>query len=243
MPPAADNRAIERIAARYPGRFHAGYARGKLRHDPVFAAIADWLEGDDQPLLDIGCGLGLLGQYLRERGWRGAYHGIDLDAPKIAAAQAAAAALGGFDCVTGTVPPLPPGAGHVALVDVLHYLPHESQQALLREAAQRLAPGGLLMIRNVLRAPGWRFRITRAEEWLIRSLGWMRAAVRHYPTRAELEQPLRAAGLEVEVAPLWRGTPFNSYAIVARRPGSRQAGDVAAALPARGSDTRSVADR
>ena len=218
MPPAAQQTAIERIAARYAKRFHAGYARGKLRHDPVFEAAVDWIGASAMPLLDIGCGLGLLGQYLREHGWHGAYHGIDLDTAKVAAARAAAPQWRDFRCEIGNAAALPPFQGHVALIDVLHYLPQAAQQQLLRAVATRVAPGASLLIRNVLRAPGWRFRVTQAEEWLIRSVRWMRAPVSHYPTRAELEQPLLAAGFRVDVMPLWQGTPFNSYALLAHRP-------------------------
>ncbi len=208
---------IQQIAARFAHRAHAGYARGKLRHDPVFAAAASWIGDTATPLLDIGCGLGLLGMYLRECGWRGAYRGLDFDTGKIAAARHAARALPQFDLIDERAQSLPPFQGHVALLDVLHYLPRAEQETLLREAAARVAPGALLIVRNVLRTPGWRFRLTQAEEWLIHALGWMPTPALHYPTREEIQVPLQAAGLTADIQPLWRGTPFNSFAIVARR--------------------------
>lgn len=214
-----DNALIaRRIAARFRQRPHAGYARGKLRHDPAYGAVAGWIgAGDATPLLDIGCGLGLLGFYLRERGWRGAYLGVDFDRAKIAAAREAAAGLERFAFGDGRAQTLPPFQGHVALLDVLHYLPQAEQAPLLREAATRVAPGSLLIVRSVLRTPGWRFHLTRAEEWFIHAIGWMSSPAQHYPTREEIETPLRQAGLVADVQPLWAGTPFNSFAIVARR--------------------------
>lgn len=219
MPAPADLAASDRVARRFATRFQHGYARGKLRHDPVFATSAQMLLDDPRPLLDIGCGLALLGLYLRECGWRGAYHGLDSDAAKVAAARRAAAGLAQFQLDAAQAQVLPPFAGHVALIDVLHYLPREQQPLLLREAAARVAPGACLVVRSVLRTPGWRFQLTRAEEWCIHRLGWMPTRVRHYPLREEIESPLRAAGLDVEVQPLWHGTPFNSFAIFARRAG------------------------
>lgn len=218
MPLRADSDAIERIAQRFARRSHAGYARGKLRHDPVFAAAATWIDGGTIPLLDIGCGLGLLGFYLRECGWHGTYHGLDFDAGKIAAARDAAAGLVQFRLDDQRAQSLPAFSGHVALLDVLHYLPRAEQAALLQEAAARVAPGALLIVRSVLRTPGWRFRLTQLEERFIHAIGWIASPALHFPTREEIDAPLQVAGLSAQVQPLWQGTPFNSFAIIARRP-------------------------
>jgi SAM-dependent methyltransferase len=216
---AAEHRVIAgRIAARLRRPWHRDYARGKLRFDPAYGAVAAALEGSDLPLLDIGCGLGLLGFYLRECGYRGAYHGVDFDAAKIAEAGRTARHYEGLSFEVADANALPAFSGHVALLDVLHYLPRAQQQELLREAAARVAPGAALVVRNVLRDRGWRFRATVLEEHFLYASRWMRSPARHYPLRAELEEPLHAAGLGLEVRPLWGRTPFNSFAMVARRP-------------------------
>jgi hypothetical protein len=74
----------------------------------------------------------------------------------------------------------------------------------------------MLVIRNVLRDRSWRFRATVLEERFSRALGWMRCATGHFPARDEIESPLREAGFDVRVKPLWGRTPFNSWLIVAR---------------------------
>jgi SAM-dependent methyltransferase len=206
---------IARIAARYARREHRSYARGKLRWDPAFRAVAPLFEASARPLLDIGCGLGLLGQYLREHGFRARYLGVDLDARKIAEAQAAAHDALAFSVAAATG--LPEFRGDVAMIDVLHYLPAGHQQLALAQAAARVPAGGLIVIRNVVRDASWRFRATVAEEHFIRALRWMRYAATHYPERDEIEAPLRATGFSTEVRPLWGRTPFNSYLFIARR--------------------------
>ncbi|WP_300618972.1 class I SAM-dependent methyltransferase [Dokdonella sp.] len=216
-----DQRAIaRRIAARFPRPWHRDYVRNKLRFDPAYAAVAAAIDGDDStPLLDIGCGLGLLGFYLRERGFRAGYRGLDFDGHKVTIARAVAA--GSFADLrfdTGDAGELPEVRGHVALLDVLHYLPAAAQEKLLRDAAAHVAPGATLIVRNVLRAPGWRFRLTVWEERFMYAVRWMRSPAAHYPSRDEIEEPLRMAGLATDVRPLWGSTPFNSFAIVARRP-------------------------
>ncbi|HEU4665974.1 MAG TPA: class I SAM-dependent methyltransferase [Dokdonella sp.] len=224
MPNADDTDIARRVAGRYRRPWHRDYARAKVRMDPVYAAVADIVDAD-APLLDIGCGLGLLGFYLRERGWRGAYLGLDFDATKIAEARRAARGESGIAFDDGTAQRLPAFCGCVALLDVLHYLERDEQAALLREAAARVAPGSALVVRSVLRERGWRFRATVVEEWFLHALRWMRSPARHYPTRAEIEQPLLDAGLAVDVHPLWGNTPFNSFVIVARKAPGRQGHD------------------
>ncbi len=218
-----DDRAIaQRIAARFKRPWHRDYARNKLRFDPAYATVAALLGDNDVPLLDIGCGLGLLGFHLREHGYRAGYRGVDFDTAKIAEARRIAADLDDdllFD--DGDANALPSFSGNVVLLDVLHYLPATQQQRLLREAAARVSPGAFLAIRNVLRERGWRFPATIVEEHFLYAIRWMRSPARHYPERAEIETPLLAAGLEVDVRPLWGRTPFNSFLIVARRKRAR----------------------
>ncbi len=210
--------AIERITARYRRWRHRRYVPGKLKWDPLFGAIGPILAGSTRPLLDIGCGLGLLGQYLREIGVRAPYLGIDPDAAKIEAARAAAMTGSlDIDFGSGDTASLPQFSGDVALIDVLHYLGADQQRQAIVDAAACVAPGGLLVIRSVLRDKSWRFRVTVAEERFAAALGWMRFATGHFPRREDIEAPLAALGFDVRVEPLWGGTPFNSYLILARR--------------------------
>lgn len=213
-----EHRAIaRRIAAHLHRPWHRDYARIKLRTDPAYAMVATFLGDNNEDLLDVGCGLGLLGFYLRERGFRGAYRGVDFDAMKIAEAQRVAGHYDRLVFHNGNANMLPPFCGNVALLDVLHYLSFDEQQTLLHEAAVRVAPGALLIVRNVLRENHWRFQATVLEERILYATRWMQSPARHFPSREEIEAPLRALGFDLHVQPLWGRTPFNSFVIVARR--------------------------
>jgi 2-polyprenyl-3-methyl-5-hydroxy-6-metoxy-1,4-benzoquinol methylase len=225
MEPVDPKVLARRIAARYRRPWHRDYARAKLRMDPVYATAAFTLGDSELPLLDIGCGLGLLGCHLRESGFRGSYLGLDFDRNKITAAREIVPHYDRFVFDDSRAQSLPEFSGHVALVDVLHYLEREEQQTLLRESVARVAPGACLIVRSVLRDRGWRFRVTVIEERVIHAMRWMRSPARHFPLREEIEQPLRDAGLVVDVRPLWGNTPFNSFVLVAtRRTGLRAEG-------------------
>ncbi len=214
-----DRRTRQHIANRYEGHLRRCYVRGKLASDPVYAAASAVLAGSTQPLLDIGCGIGLLGQYLHAQGHQAPYLGLDRDARKIAAGQHAAQRAGlanVLDLRCADAHELPPTQGDVALLDVLHYLPAADQLTLLQQATRHLAPRGRLVIRNVLRERNWRFHATRVEEFFLRVSGWIPGGAQHYPDADEVRLPLEAAGLMVRIEPLRGHTPFNSYLVVAQ---------------------------
>jgi 2-polyprenyl-3-methyl-5-hydroxy-6-metoxy-1,4-benzoquinol methylase len=210
------------ITGLYDHRLQRLYVRAKLTGDPVYAAAFAIIADSALPLLDIGCGIGLLGQCLNARGHTQPYLGLDHDNRKIDTGRRAAQQAG-LDAVMRLqhvdAAELPAMQGHVALLDVLHYLSADRQLALLRAATLRLAPQGCLIIRNVLREPNWRFLATRVEEFFLHASGWLPDRAQHYPSAGELLVPLEGAGLEVSIEPLRGHSPFNSYLIVARRPG------------------------
>src|SRR5579875_1735696 len=74
-----DSRTRRRIADRFRRRGDRIYIHGKLATDPVYDAAARAIAGRPLPLLDIGCGLGLLGHYLHSCGALDEYIGLDHD--------------------------------------------------------------------------------------------------------------------------------------------------------------------
>ena len=210
---------IDRIAAHYPGRWRRGYVRGKLRSDPVYAAAWQALQHSALPVLDVGCGIGLLEFYLREHGFLPPITGIDFDEDKIEQAQYIAGR--GYKGLTFKVSDVL-GAdgfrGNVVLLDVLHYLAAARHQPLLEHLAGLVAPGGLCLIRATPRDASWRFRLTRLQEVLIHASGWMKSRAVHFPSMEEIVTPFRTRGFECEVRPLWGKTPFNSHLFLFRAP-------------------------
>lgn len=213
--------AMYRIANSYDHWLQRRYVKGKLAADPAYAATAALIRNRPMPLLDIGCGIGLLGQYLHARGVVMRYLGVDSDPRKIEAGNRALRQSGldgllHLRLTDGTAQQ--PIRGHVALLDVLHYLPRDGQHALLENAIAHLAPGGLLVIRNVLRERSWRYALTRVSEFFLSVSGWMRVGAQHYPSAEELRGQLEAAGLAVNIRSLHGKMPFDSYLLVAERP-------------------------
>lgn len=212
--------ALEAIASLCQGRWDHFYTKAKLGSDPVYSAVSQEIHASSLPLLDIGCGIGLLGHYLRACGQKAPVTGFDYDQRKITSA-ARMATKGGHqdlsfasgDARTG----LPDFSGHVVILDILQFFTEPEQDALLTSAASRVAPGGKLIIRSGLRDDSWRFRITVLGDYLAKVTFWMKAAPTRYPEAEQFQRVLGAAGLKVRIVPMWGGTPFNNYLIVGER--------------------------
>ncbi len=216
-----DSARLEAISRQFlPSRWHYYYARSKLSTDPLYAAVVSALDAADTPLLDLGCGIGLLPHYCTASGLTLQYRGVDNDAAKITLARAAATRAGlamtQFD-VVDLAQGFPSHRGSVAVLDMLQFLSPERLPVFLGQAAACVTATGCLIIRTGLQDASWRTRVTRAADYLARAVRWMNAAPRAYPTRDLLRDQLSAHGLVAEFTPLWGNTPFNNWLIVARR--------------------------
>ena len=205
----------------FGNRYDYFYTLAKLRTDPLYPGVLEALRGTTAPVLDLGCGLGLLLHALRLDGQAMPWHGVDIDADKIrrgrAIAERSGIAEGARFEVVDLAEGWPPHHGSVAILDVLQYLDAEAQGALLDDAAAMIVPGAKLVIRSGLGDDSRRGRTTRITDRLAHLAGWMQEVPKRYPTRAELESRLGAAGLEVDFRPLYGNTPFNNWLVVARR--------------------------
>ena len=216
MRPTADPALAKRLGALFDSRWDRQYVPAKLRSDPLYGAVLAELRESSLPLLDLGCGLGLLALFLHAHDCNFPIRGLDYDARKIAAANAAAAKIGAtavsFDHCDARCG-LPDHCGNVTILDILQFLSADEQSALLRAAVERVAPGGKLIIRSGLRDSSARFRITVAGDLLAKLTFWMKSAPHHYPSAASLRAALEPYG-PLRITPLHAGTPFNNHLIV-----------------------------
>ncbi len=218
----ADVRGLHRRIARnyLPNRNLYWHARAKFATDPMYAAVAGALAGSTAPLLDLGCGIGLLAQFLRAHGVAVDYLGVDNDEGKVAAASAAARAanLDGvrFACMD-LARDFPQHRGSVTLLDVLQYLDEPERVHLLEAASACIVPDGRLVIRTGLEDGNWRTRFTRGIDRVAASVHWMNTGPRGYPTRAMLETLLARLGMRTSLYACAGRLPFNNWLIIAER--------------------------
>jgi 2-polyprenyl-3-methyl-5-hydroxy-6-metoxy-1,4-benzoquinol methylase len=211
--------ACARVATQFAKPWLRGYVRGKLRRDRIYQAAYDLMANSAEPILDVGCGVGLLAFYLRERACRQPVIGLDLDARKIGyGAEIASNRYPDVDLrfhdVGKTVPNF---SGNVVLFDVLHYLPPAAQRALLIRLARSVAPGGFLIIRDCPREPRLRYCMTWMAEKLAQAISWNIHSALHFPSRDSIDDAFEAEEFERESRPLWGASPFNNYLFIFRR--------------------------
>ena len=214
----AHKHACACVAARFGERWLRIYARRKLRCDPVFPAAFELLRASNQPLIDIGCGVGLLAFYLRERSFVAPISGLDCDRRKVERAQAVAkGAYRDLEFIEQDVCEPIARAGNVVLFDLLHYLRPNEQARLLNRLVSRVAPGGMLVIRDCPRDSNARFWCTHLAERFAQATTWNMSVPLHFPTREQIFAPFEEELFSRQTHPLWGRTPFNNHLFVFRR--------------------------
>jgi 2-polyprenyl-3-methyl-5-hydroxy-6-metoxy-1,4-benzoquinol methylase len=207
--------ACVEVPSRFRGLWLKGYVRGKLRMDPMYGVVFERLRGSGLPILDLGCGVGILPYYLCYRGLRTKITGVDWDAGRIAIAQKASrSCYPNLTFIHQDVRTPIRFQGHVVMLDLLHYLDEDDQRRLLDRVATRIAPGGIAVIRQCPRDSSNRFKLTNVQERLAHALRWHKGSTIKFPARETIVQPFRARGFSEEILPMWGGTPFNNYLFV-----------------------------
>ncbi|HEV8583748.1 MAG TPA: class I SAM-dependent methyltransferase [Methylomirabilota bacterium] len=148
------------------------------------------------PVLDIGCGFGLFSLYYAATGPGRLLRGLDLSASRIAMARRAAARLGLENVAyeLGNARDFK-GDTEVAaayMLDIVHHVPPATVPPLLRQLRRCLAPGGLLLVKDVDTRPAPKRWFT----WALDRLMAPRTPVRYWSTE-ELTAALESAGFRV----------------------------------------------
>lgn len=175
-------------------------------------------------VLEVGCGHGLLSNYLALGGPGRLVTGIDPDAGRIALARRAGARVGatggGVSFAVGPPGVLPAGPyAAVVLVDVMYLVDPSEQEHQMAACAGLLAPGGVLVVKETGTGNGWRGRLTLAQELVaVRLLRITQGRRPSFVPPARLAGWMRGAGLEVVERDLGAGYLHPHHLIVGRRP-------------------------
>ena len=169
-----------------------------------FARIAEHVP-EDASILDLGCGVGMLSNYLNLRSSKSKVLGVDLNENRI-------------DCAVRTVK----RREHiefqlknalelnedfffdaVTMTDFLHHLSEEGQRELLEFLHGRLPVQGRLVIQDVIEKPRWKLFVA---DRLDRMLN--KGVVSNYRTEQGWKDFLGSLGFQVEVYPAGQGLPL-----------------------------------
>jgi SAM-dependent methyltransferase len=197
------------------------FARGKLRRDPVYRALLEGGLAGGGTLADIGCGQGLTLAVLAdarrislERRWPGGQppvfsRMIGIESRARVAALAVRALDDDAEVVHAFAPAgLPETMSAALLLDVLHLIDEDGQERLLRAIATRLAPDGVVLVREADAAGGLGFAAVKFGNRLKNiAVGNLRQTF-HFRTAEQWRAWFERLGWTVTLQPMGEGTPF-----------------------------------
>lgn len=206
------------------GLFTYHFARGKLSRDPVFAfLLQQGLIGENADVVDIGCGQGLLASLLTAaakatlwpKEWPIAnslkgYFGVDLMQADITRATEALGHLSprlrfvqGDMCECAF-----PACDVVVILDVLHYVPIDAQNAVIDRVIAALRANGRLLLRIGDERGGFGFAVSQWVDRVATRVRGHRVTPTYCRPLADWVQLLQGKGLKVQAIPMHKGTPF-----------------------------------
>ena len=191
------NATIRRIVRAYDDPVVRAYCsvRFLILRQRFLEEIGQYLPAEG-PVLDIGCGFGLFSLYYASTGPRRLLRGIDTNGRRIAMARRAARRLG-LENVAYEQGDARDFKGDTEvsaayMLDIVHHVPPAAVPPLLAQLRRCLAPGGLLLVKDVDTRPAPKRWFT----WALDRLMAPRTPVRYW-SATELTGALEAARFRV----------------------------------------------
>ena len=180
-------------------------------------SVMDLLLPEEGRILDVGCGFGLFAAYFAQTQPRRTIVGIDPDARRVAMARKVAAKLqlDGLEFMAADARDAdvrgPFDAAYV--LDVMHHVPKDDQRALLARLGDLLAPGGVLVLKDITTEPAFGLRFTEVLDRLM--VGWDEPLA--YRQHREWGEMLSSLGFRVRAVRVPDVLPYPHVVIAARK--------------------------
>ena len=199
-------------------RFYSGqgpkvalYARLRWRMCP-FEEIERYVPKEGT-IIDIGCGYGLLANFLTLRSSKRDVTGIDLSVGRISVAQKTTdnrkkiqfKLMDALDLQLGKY-------NAVIMSDFLHHLSYQVQEELLARCYQKLPTGGLLIIEEVNNRPLWKYWFAIMSDKIL-NVGERQFFRNH----REFQRLLERIGFHVETKKVYKGIPLSDILFICRK--------------------------
>ena len=173
--------------------------RFRIMNTRILEEIGQYLPNQGR-LLDVGCGFGLFSLYYALQSPGRQLTGYDISERRIPLARTSAAALGVSDRtafhqqdVTGLQ--VEAGAYDAAyMLDILHHVPTAAHEELIRSIHRALAPGGILLLKDIDCYPWWKVLFT----WVL-DVAMTPSAPPNYVPRSDVTALLERIGFDVKI--------------------------------------------
>jgi 2-polyprenyl-3-methyl-5-hydroxy-6-metoxy-1,4-benzoquinol methylase len=160
----------------------------------------------------------LFTQFLARQSARRNVIGTDLDEEKIAIAQRLK--LPNLQFMPGDFAKINlADASVITILDVLYLIPYAEQEQLLASCADKLADGGIILLKDCAEKPAWKLWLTQIEESLaVHTFNITLGSERFYfRPRSEWQAIFQKLGFSVETISLDRGYYHPHVVFVARK--------------------------
>lgn len=167
------------------------------------------------PLLELGCGHGLLTNLLALGDARREVLGIDIDRAKIEAARRTIGDRANVRFAVQDATAIRDGAyAGIVVADVFYLLPPEEQRRLIAACFRLLRPGGLLVWKTQVRRPRAKFALTYGQEWVMTRLGPTQGQGLFFLDAAASQDAMRRAGFNVVTLPPRAWRPYTDLLLI-----------------------------
>jgi len=164
-------------------------------------------------IIDIGCGYGLLANFLVLRSSKRDVTGIDLSVGRITVAQKTTdnrkkiqfELMDALDLQLGKY-------STVIMSDFLHHIDCEAQEELLAHCYQKLPPGGLLIIEEVDGRPLWKYWFAVINDKIL-NVGERQ----FFRKQVEFQELLQRIGFLVKTKKVDKGLPLSDILFICRK--------------------------
>ncbi|MBA2447045.1 MAG: class I SAM-dependent methyltransferase [Chloroflexi bacterium] len=214
LPPTlALQRSLQRYRRLSPGI--RAFVRARLLLAPLAEILGRLPSGGR--ILDVGCGHGLFANALALGSPTRVVVGVDPAPAKIVVAIASAEGLPNVRFVRGTVEDLDErDFDAIVILDVLYLLRVERKLAVLRACRERLATGGVLVLKTNDTRPRWKYRVAYLQERLMTGLGLTRGQGLYFLSREQNAALLELAGFQPKTVVLRSRLPYPHVLFLAR---------------------------
>ncbi len=164
-------------------------------------------------IIDIGCGYGLLANFLTLKSSKRDITGVDLSEKRISIAQETTHNRNKIRFKLVNVLDLQLGE-YCAMVmsDFLHHIDHKAQEELLNRCHQKISPGGLLIIEEVDNKPLCKYWFNTAVDIMLNIGEGI-----YFRNQREFRELLERIGFKVSIEKAHKGIPLSDILYICRK--------------------------